>query len=45
MQLIDWTGVGFEQAFFLSSAVGIAEVVGSNPTQSIIICEETTALV
>src|SRR6266540_1041468 len=30
---IDWTGVGFEQ-IFLSSAVHIAEVVGSNPTRS-----------
>ena len=36
MQVIDWTDVGFEQAFILSP-VGIAEVVGSNPTRSIFI--------
>jgi hypothetical protein len=35
MQVIDWTGVEFEQAFILS-IVGIAEVVGSNPAQSTI---------
>jgi hypothetical protein len=44
MQVIDWTGVGFEQVFILSSIVGIAEVVGSTPTRSIFYYEGTTGL-
>jgi hypothetical protein len=35
MQVLDWTDVGFEQVFILS-IVGIAEVVGSNPTCSVL---------